>query len=119
MHPSRSYRPGDRVSQPRKPERRAHARHRPARQMTCVVGAEEGVLGSVQNLSARGLAMIVRKWFQAGEVVPVVLFNEAMTVCLRTNLRVVRRCTLPDGEYFIAGELDRVLAPAELLPFLV
>jgi hypothetical protein len=88
--------------------------------MTCLVGAEDaGVRGTVQNLSARGVALVVRRWFQAGEVVPLRLFNEEMTVCLRANLQVVRRCTLPDGEYFIAGELDRTLEPAELMPFLI
>jgi hypothetical protein len=83
------------------------------------MGPEGGVRAVVHDLSARGLAVVVGKWFEAGEVVPVRLFNEQMTVCLAASLRVTRRCTLPEGEYLIAGELDRQLEPAELLPFLL
>lgn len=108
-----------RVSQPRKSERRAYVRHRPARRMTCLLGADgPGLSAVVQNLSARGLALLAAKWIEVGEVVAVRLFNEEMTVCLVVNLRVTRRGTLPNGECFIAGELDRVLEPAELLPFM-
>jgi hypothetical protein len=88
--------------------------------VTCLLGTEaDAVSAVVQNLSARGLAVVVGKWFEASEVVPVKLFNQELTVCLAAQLRVTRRCTLPGGEYFIAGELDRELEPAELQPFLL
>jgi hypothetical protein len=74
---------------------------------------------TVHNLSARGVALIVRHWVASDAEVSVQLFNEAATFCLKANVRVIRRCTLPNGDYFIAGELDRTLEPAELRPFLV
>jgi hypothetical protein len=103
-------------------ERRAYPRHKPAVRTTCLVESDSYPTPSravVQNLSGRGLALIVRDWYEPGEVLSVRLFNESVTFCLRAKLRLTRRCTLPEGDYFIAGELDRVLEPAELLPFLV
>jgi hypothetical protein len=105
----------------RKSERRAHTRHHLGRRMTCLLAPEgEGppLRGEIQNLSARGVAVVARKWFGAGEVVTVRLFNETVTFSIEAKLRVTRAFTLAGGEYAIAGELDRVLGPAELLPFL-
>jgi hypothetical protein len=77
------------------------------------------VRAAVQNLSARGLALVVALWIEVGVVVPVRLFNEGATYSLDARLRVTRACSGPRGVYLIAGELDRVLEPEELLPFLV
>ncbi len=103
-------------------ERRAYPRHKPGKRLTCLIWrTPDDTPGRavVQDVSARGLALIVRDWFEQGEVISVRLFNESLTFCLDVKLRVIRRCTLPDGDYFVGGELDRELEPAELLPFVV
>lgn len=103
-------------------ERRAYPRHKPAERTTCLVWTNVDptpVAALVQDLSSRGLSLIVRDWYEMAEVVCVQLFNGSMTFCLRAHLRVTRRCTLPEGDYFVAGELDSILAPSDLLPFLV
>jgi hypothetical protein len=122
MQPTPALRATDAATQPRPSDRRAHRRHRPVRRTSCLLraGADGPALAAtVQNLSAHGVALVVRHWVDKGAVLSVQLFNEAATFCLKANVRVTRRCTLPNGDYFIAGELDRLLEPAELRPFLI
>jgi hypothetical protein len=108
------------LARPKPRDRRSSPRHRPSRRISCLIHAGGPPLSAtVQDLSARGVALIVAQWFESGAVVTVRLFNEAATFSLDAKLRVTRRCTLPNGDYFIAGELDRTLEPAELRPFLL
>jgi hypothetical protein len=90
--------------------------------MTCLLHPDADgppLRASIQNLSAHGVAFITGRWFPVDTVVPVRLFNQEATVCIQATFRVTRARTMAGGEYFIAGELDRVLEPAELLPFLL
>jgi len=111
----------DRVAPPKPSDRRTYPRHRPMRRMTCLLGPEGAeVRAAVQKPVGprrRGHRRKVVRDGRAGAGPPVQRAGDGLSC--RRKLRVIRRCTLPGGEYLIAGELDRVLEPAELLPFLL
>lgn len=102
-------------------DRRNFPRHRPRRRTTCLLRDEAGLemRASLFDLSAQGVALVSDKWFASGTQLTVWLFNQEVTVCVEAKLRVKRSSSMTGGGYFVAGELDRVLEPAELLPFLL
>jgi hypothetical protein len=101
-------------------ERRKWHRFTPRRSLTAQIElASESMDAPVQNLSARGVALLSRCAFAAGTILKVQLVNGSATFSLLVATRVVHCNPVATGEYYLGCEFDHPLAPAEMGPFLV
>src|SRR5262245_19001355 len=103
-------------------ERRSHPRLQPAGLLTCQVrmpGREESMPGTVQNLSAGGLALLVDQPVPPGTRIQVLMTNPAHTSRLSLTVTILRSEPELSGNWFLGGEFDRTLMPNELKPFVL
>jgi len=105
-----------------KVERRLYERRIPSTLESCQIflpELEQWLDGHVQNLSPRGMAVIVAREFKPGTRLAFRMINYGSTFCLHATLCVLRSERLPSSDWFLAGEFERLLQPDELLPFLL
>lgn len=110
------------LSLPRVLERRVHARLRPARSQCCQLllkGMASPLTAWVQNLTGRGMAVLVDRPLQPDEQMEVMLISPQATSCLRAPLKVTRHFQTETGDWYVHGVFERNLTPQELGPFVV
>lgn len=92
--------------------------HRPLCQV-CPTSQEESADGVVQDLSLKGVALLVEREFPLGTVLHVQLVNVSHTFSLALEMKVVRCSRNAANQFLVAGPFDRPLAHEEMVPFLL
>jgi len=101
--------------------RRGARRQVPAQLTPCRIvlsGEAEPTPGWLQNLSVKGVGLLLRKPCPVGTIVPLLLINAAHTCGLRLELQVVRCQRLASGDHIVGGQFTQGRDFEELLPFL-
>ncbi len=103
-------------------ERRGGKRVVPVHRTLCLLqepGSPERTTAIVQNLSLRGVGVMVEREYAPDTVLHALLVNAAHTFSASVDLKVVRCSRGPNNQFFLAGPFDRPLTHAEVIPFII
>jgi hypothetical protein len=73
----------------------------------------------VQNLSLKGVGVLVERDYEPEITLQVLLVNAWHTAALKAEMKVVRCFRVADHQYFLAGPFTRLLTHDELVPFII
>ena len=103
-------------------ERRSQKRIVPVQRTLCLLqvpGEQEQSTTVVQNLSRKGIGVLVDREHLPGTVLTALLVNASHTFAVKRKLKVVRCFRMVSGDYFVGGRFRTALSPDELLPFML
>ncbi|HTU20995.1 MAG TPA: PilZ domain-containing protein [Gemmataceae bacterium] len=103
-------------------ERRGCKRLVPVHRTLCLIqpaGESDWMTAVVDNLSHKGVALLVEREYAPGTVLPVLLVNASHTFSLAVEMKVVRSSRVGHDKYLIAGPFARVLLHDEVVPFIL
>ena len=103
-------------------ERRGSKRLVPIHRALCLLqsrGENERTTAVVDNLSHKGVAVLVDRDYALGTILPVLLVNASHTFSLAVEMTVVRSSRVGSNQYSIAGPFARELLHEEVVPFMV
>jgi hypothetical protein len=81
-------------------------------------GEAEPISGWLQNLSVKGVGLLLPKSCRVGITVPLLLINDGQTCGLRREVQVVRCQDLGTGDHLVGGQFTHGRDFEDLLPFL-
>jgi hypothetical protein len=103
-------------------ERRSGKRLVPGQKTLCVLqlpGEEARIVGAVQNLSVRGVGILVDRPVPLGTQPHALLINASHTFAVAVDLKIVRLFRVTGGQYFLGAPFYRELSHEEFVPFVM
>ncbi len=103
-------------------ERRSQKRVVPVQRTLCLLqvpGENEQSTAIVQNLSRKGIGVLVDREHQPGDVLTALLVNSSHTFAVKRELKVVRCFRVNGEQFFLAGPFENLLDHAEMVPFII
>lgn len=103
-------------------ERRGCKRVVPVHRTLCLLQAPseaDRVTAVVQNLSVKGVGVLVDREYTPGTVLNVLLVNASHTFAVEVDLQVIRCFRVAANQYFLAGPFGRPLTHDEAVPFII
>jgi hypothetical protein len=103
-------------------ERRSQRRIVPVQRTLCLLQAPGQSAQSttvVQNLSRKGIGVLVDQEHPPGTVLTALLVNSSHTFAVKRELKVVRCFRVNGEQFFLAGPFGQLLAHEEMVPFII
>ncbi len=103
-------------------ERRAAKRLAPGQRTVCLIRPKEDatpLTGLVQNLSVKGIGLLLDGEPPPGTVLRLLLVNGSHTFAVAVEMKVVRSCHIAGSQWFLAGPFVQPLRYEELVPFMM
>jgi hypothetical protein len=103
-------------------ERRSQKRVVPVHRTLCLLkasGDDQPTTTVVQNLSLKGLGVLVDREHSPGTVLNALLVNAPHTFAVKRELKVVRCFRVNGQQFFLAGPFEKLLTHEEMVPFII
>jgi len=103
-------------------ERRSQKRIVPVQRTLCLLqvpGEQEQSTTVVQNLSRKGIGVLVDREHPPGTILTALLVNASHTFAVKRKLKVVRCFRVNGEQFFLAGPFESLLDHEEMVPFII
>jgi hypothetical protein len=103
-------------------ERRSQKRVVPVHRTLCLLrasGEDQPATTVVQNLSLKGIGVLVDREHAPGTLLHALLVNASHTFAVKRELKVVRCFRVNGQQFFLAGPFEKLLSHEEMVPFII
>ncbi len=110
------------VQKRRREERRQTRRMSPGQMVSCQVKFADNyteVEARVDNISVRGIGILTSEAPIPQSTIHLILINAPHTYALKLEAKVMRCCSVVNGDYFVGCKFARMLTYDEMARFLV